>query len=225
MDGIFAGYATACKWYCNDKKVLWISQLVVHRDYRKRGLATGLLVRLAEDDVDIYGIASSHPAACLAAVRAFGGVGGEHRSESTPRYFTDRLWYQASPKLSFIKENAQMILESSPIRYIYEGELKGSLFELDGGSGIVSCIDTEFFVDHREALEALACLREEMRWSLGNLHEGFEFLLILEPRRHRAVDRSKSRSTSRSRSASESGPVPDAVSGAASGGTSEALID
>ena len=49
----------------------WITQLVVHKDYRERGLATGLLSVLREDDDDIYGVMSSHPAACLAAAKAF----------------------------------------------------------------------------------------------------------------------------------------------------------
>jgi hypothetical protein len=45
--------------------------LVVHRDYRERGLAVGLLNELKDND-DIYGLVSSHPAACVAAARVFG---------------------------------------------------------------------------------------------------------------------------------------------------------
>jgi hypothetical protein len=52
--------------------VCWVTQLVVHRNYREHGLATGLLNELRQDDDDIYGVVSSHPAACLAAVKAFG---------------------------------------------------------------------------------------------------------------------------------------------------------
>jgi hypothetical protein len=46
--------------------------LVVHRDYRERGLAAGLLNEIKQDEDDLYGIMSSHPAACLAASKAFG---------------------------------------------------------------------------------------------------------------------------------------------------------
>ena len=48
----------------------WVTQLVVHKDYRERGPATGLLSQLRQDD-DAYGVMSSHPAACLAAAKAF----------------------------------------------------------------------------------------------------------------------------------------------------------
>lgn len=52
--------------------VCWITQLVVVEEYRERGLATGLLRAIREGTDDVYGIASSHPAACLAAATAFG---------------------------------------------------------------------------------------------------------------------------------------------------------
>ena len=52
--------------------VCWVTQLVVHSDFRERGLAFGLLNYLRQDDDAIYGIMSSHPATCLAAAKAFG---------------------------------------------------------------------------------------------------------------------------------------------------------
>jgi hypothetical protein len=55
------------------KTVCWITQLVVHRDYRERSLAKGLLSELMEANDDIYGVMSSHLAACLATAKAFGG--------------------------------------------------------------------------------------------------------------------------------------------------------
>jgi hypothetical protein len=51
----------------------WITQLVVHRDYRERRLAARLLNELRQDDEDTYNVVSSHPAACLAIAKAFGG--------------------------------------------------------------------------------------------------------------------------------------------------------
>jgi hypothetical protein len=44
----------------------------VHSEYRERGLAVGLLNEIKQDGDDAYGIMSSHPAACLAAAKAFG---------------------------------------------------------------------------------------------------------------------------------------------------------
>lgn len=74
------------------RKVVWVTQLVVHSEYRERGLAKGLLSRLVEDDEGgiwretengdgdregdggtVYGIMSTHPGACRAAARVFGG--------------------------------------------------------------------------------------------------------------------------------------------------------
>lgn len=74
VDDCFAGNAFACRWAYNEKMVCWITQLVVHRDYRERRLAEGLLNQLIQDGDDIYGIMSSHPAACLAAAKAFGSM-------------------------------------------------------------------------------------------------------------------------------------------------------
>jgi hypothetical protein len=70
-----AGNAFAYRWSYGDKTVCWVTQLVVHSDFRERGLAAGLLDHLKQDDDAIYGLMSSHPAACLAAGRAFGSKG------------------------------------------------------------------------------------------------------------------------------------------------------
>ena len=72
VDGNLAGNAFACRWKWNDKTVCWVTQLVVHKDCRDNGLASDLLRTLREPTDDIYGIMSSHPAACLAAAKSFG---------------------------------------------------------------------------------------------------------------------------------------------------------
>jgi GNAT superfamily N-acetyltransferase len=72
VNGKLAGNAFACRWSVESRTVCWITQLVVHRDYRERGLATGLLNEVKLNGDDVYGIMSSHPAACLAAAKAFG---------------------------------------------------------------------------------------------------------------------------------------------------------
>jgi GNAT superfamily N-acetyltransferase len=71
VDGKLAGNAFVCRWTVADKTVCWITQLVVHRDYRERGLATGLLNSIMLEEDGLYGIMSSQPAACLAAANAF----------------------------------------------------------------------------------------------------------------------------------------------------------
>jgi hypothetical protein len=72
VHGKLAGNAFACRWTVDGKTVCWITQLVVHGDYRERGIASGLLKRIEQDGDHAYGVMSSHPAACLAAAKAFG---------------------------------------------------------------------------------------------------------------------------------------------------------
>jgi hypothetical protein len=67
-----AGNVFACRWTYNGKTVCWVTQLVVHRDFRERGIAVSLLNQMRQDDDELYGLMSSHPAACLAAAKAFG---------------------------------------------------------------------------------------------------------------------------------------------------------
>lgn len=90
-------------------------------------------------------------------------------------------------------------MKASPIRYIKNAKLRGNLFhpkdnpekddddDDDGGaSGLISSVDTEFWVDHTEPLKALARVRDMGgNWPLGELRDGHEFLLILEGRRRR----------------------------------------
>ncbi|MCJ1367446.1 hypothetical protein MMC16_006579 [Acarospora aff. strigata] len=136
----------------------------VGRKYRERGLAVDLLNQLRRDDDCIYGIASSHAAACLAAARAFGsGI--------------------EAIQLGFICEHAAAILKASPIGYIKDAKVRGELFNPEVTHGTVSSVDTNYICDHTEPLEALENVREVMDWPLGELIEGYEFLVILEARR------------------------------------------
>ena len=93
--------------------------------------------------------------------------------------------------LEFMKDNAQSIMKASPVGYVRDAKLRGRLFDSEDTSGPVSSVDTGFFVDHEQPLEALAWVRESMDWPLGELFDGYEFLLILEAKR-----RSRSRPSS-----------------------------
>ncbi|KAF2023975.1 hypothetical protein EK21DRAFT_79750 [Setomelanomma holmii] len=175
VGGRLAGNAFACRWNVGDKIICWITQLVVHHEYRERGLAAGLLNETRMDGDDVYGVMSSHPAACLAAAKAFGS------SINTI-------------SLDFIKDNAESIMKASPVDYVQNAKLRGSLFYPGDSSGLVSCVDTSFFVDHEEPLEALTWVKENMEWPLGELLDGHEFIMVLPTRRHA---RSRSRSAGR----------------------------
>ncbi|KAF2841088.1 hypothetical protein M501DRAFT_1002195 [Patellaria atrata CBS 101060] len=172
VNGHLAGNAFSCRWSVDGRTICWITQLVVHRAYRERGLAVGLLNETRLDGNDIYGLMSSHPAACLAALKAFG-----HSFNTV--------------SLEFMKKYAESIMKVSPVTYVRDAKLRGSLFDSKDTNGLVSSVDTGFFVDHEEPLEALALVRESMEWPLGELLDGHEFILILQARR-----RSRSRSSS-----------------------------
>ncbi|KAL2045869.1 hypothetical protein ABVK25_011972 [Lepraria finkii] len=57
--------------------------------------------------------------------------------------------------MDFIHENAKAVMKGAPIDYVRDAKLPGSLFDPEDSSGLVSSVDTDFFVDHAEPLEAL----------------------------------------------------------------------
>jgi hypothetical protein len=79
------------------------------------------------------------------------------------------------------------MMKASPIRYIKNAKCHGRLFNPKITDGSISCVDTRFFVDHAEPLEALRRVRENNDWPLGELIAGHEYLLIVEARRSRAT--------------------------------------
>jgi hypothetical protein len=95
--------------------------------------------------------------------------------------------------VGFIRDNAEAITKASPISYVRDAKLRGSLFDPEDTSGVISSVYTNFFVDHTEPLEALAWVKEGLDWPLGELLDGYEFLLMTEVRRR---DRSRSRPAS-----------------------------
>lgn len=161
VNGKLVGHAFANRWTVQGKSICWVTQLVVHREYRRRGLALGLLQAVKRDEDNAYGILSSHPAACLAAIKAFG--------KSINPISHD-----------YIRDNAESIVRASPVRYIQEARLRGKLFDPDTNDGLVSCADTRFYVDHKEPLEALNQLQRYMDWPLGSLLDGHEFLVLIQ---------------------------------------------
>ena len=162
VDGTLAGHAFACRWRHKGLTVCWITQLVVDKSFRNIGLATTLLNALRCNTDNIYGIMSSHPAACLAAAKVFCGA-------------IERV------SLDYIVTQADAILKSSPIPYIRDARPHGSLFKDE--SEMVSGVDTGFFVDHDEPNAALEAIKNDLPWPLGDLAEGHEFLLIIQQRR------------------------------------------
>jgi hypothetical protein len=77
-------------------------------------------------------------------------------------------------------------MKASPIPYIKNAKLSGTLFDSDDSTGLVSGVNTGFFVDHEEPLEALELVKQYWQWPLGDLPDGQEYLLILPGKRIRS---------------------------------------
>jgi len=80
---------------------------------------------------------------------------------------------------NFIAQHAKEIFDVTPIEYLKDIKLRGELFEDNCTSGAVSCVNTEFYVDHAEPLDALGVYKQTTGWCLGELPDGHEFLIIL----------------------------------------------
>ncbi|KAI2375422.1 hypothetical protein LOY91_002179 [Ophidiomyces ophidiicola] len=204
VDGVLAGHVFACRWTYrsqddddddNDsssspgRTVCWITQLVVHREYRRRGLATGLLNELRETNSsgggEVCGILSSHPAACLTVAKTtyFQCLLASARFSHLLSFYLTFLPLGSRIRLDFIQAHAAAIMKASPVSYVRDARLHGSLFDsATNPHGAVSSADTNFHVDHREPSAALAEIRATMDhyWPLGDLGgDRHEYLLIV----------------------------------------------
>ncbi|PPR02729.1 hypothetical protein CVT26_009440 [Gymnopilus dilepis] len=161
-------------------KAGWITQLVVHPSHRRQYIATYLLQHLKThplfQDVTAVGLASSHPAS-VAALAKYNDVNTKIHTISLP----------------FIAKTAPLIIATTPINYLKDAKLLGSLFRVspagsDSNPGVISAIDTQFHVDHTEPLEVLKAFKDSASesgeeggkgWVLGELEEGHEFLIVV----------------------------------------------
>lgn len=81
-------------------------------------------------------------------------------------------------------------MKVSPIPYIRDAKLCGSLFDPGDSTGLVCGVDTGFFVDHEEPLDALERVKGIWEWPLGDLLDGHEYLLVLPAKQRRSRSRS-----------------------------------
>lgn len=154
VDGELAGNVFACEWQYEDHPVLWITQLVVHSRFRSRGIAKTMLNKLKQTRIWGYGIASSHAHAIMAASSALG------RHSFDP---------------NFIKEHAEKVMAVSPIPYV-----RDAIFG-DVDDDVIPTVDTDFFVDHTEPVQALESVKASgVNW-FGGLPDRHEYLLFINP--------------------------------------------
>lgn len=71
-NGQLIGNVFTSRWKWDGKTVCWVTQLVVHKNHRGKGIATMLLRHAMAESDGVYGIMSSHPYACVAAATTFG---------------------------------------------------------------------------------------------------------------------------------------------------------
>ena len=116
--GNLVGHCIYQSFECSDSQCIWVTQLVVHTDFRSRGIAKDLLRLIWLEDYDVMGIISSNPYAimCLESV-------------------TELEIY-----VPWIREFAPMVLETKPITYFPDS--------LDENSpGDLCSVYTDFPVD------------------------------------------------------------------------------
>jgi 2-polyprenyl-3-methyl-5-hydroxy-6-metoxy-1,4-benzoquinol methylase len=149
--GELVGYAIAVRLKIpNSGNITWVTQLVVHTDYRNQNVAKNILHSIwGYSDDFAWGLIS----ACPYAVRAL---------EKATRRRCDPLR---------IKKDIEKILFAGMdvVHYIP----KKKEYNVDNK---VSMINTEFFVDHSNVDSMLdAVTSEEVNWKLGRLKEGWEW--------------------------------------------------
>ncbi|KAG1778111.1 hypothetical protein EV702DRAFT_1179095 [Suillus placidus] len=145
------------------KAVGWVTQLVVdeavHQCYVMTQLLQTLKVHAPFSCINIVGLVSSHPAACNALAKYAGAD-------------------LKDVDLDFIRVHANWILQSSPISYLNDAQLRGTLFEDNCDHGSILSVFTKFYVNHAEPLRVLASYQNKGQWCLGELADGHEFLAI-----------------------------------------------
>lgn len=70
--------------------------------------------------------------------------------------------------LDFSKQHAAGVIRVSPVSYIKGAKCCGSLFLTEDAARLRCGLDSNFFVDHTEPLEALARLKETGEWPLSD---------------------------------------------------------
>ena len=79
------------------------------------------------------------------------------------------------------KARGHAIMRSSPVHYVKSAAPRGSVFEQNVYDGSICAAFTDFWVDHKEPMDALKNMRDNsIHWPLGELPDGCEFLVLAE---------------------------------------------
>lgn len=146
------GYAIALQLKVPSYGIIsWVTQLVVHKDYRNIEIAKNLLLSIwGFSDHYAWGIISANPY----AIRAL---------EKTTRRRSDPMR---------IKRNIRKILSIGSEHLPYLSEKTETFINRE-----VSKINTEFYVDHSDVETMVRqVITEDTPWTLGYLEEGWEWI-------------------------------------------------
>jgi hypothetical protein len=164
-------------------KVSWITQLVVHSDYRQRGVAKKLCrLAWAVDHYYAAGLVTSHPY----AVRALERATQRSCDRATSMHAAHEIVacctvpYVQGKTLCF--EDGRYVHPS-----MYTAAQAHSSSALTGFVQTIACpcahiaccrclIDTHFFVDHTGVNHILQAEMQRNNWKLGQLERGKEFV-------------------------------------------------
>lgn len=149
--GDLIGYAIAVIAQNHKKEnIAWVTQLVVHEDYRNKSVAKRILYRIwGQSSFKAWGIVSANPFAIRALEKAT-------RRRCDPSFIKDHY-------KDLLRFGAQYIPYISP-----ELTAKCNLWE--------SSINTDFHIDHAEVPVMLEkATGKGAKWCLGDLDEGWEW--------------------------------------------------
>lgn len=143
-------YAICNRFDTPNGKISWISQLVVHRDYRHQGIAKQILNSIwGFSDHYAWGLATSSPYAIRALEKAT-------RRRVVPNK---------------IKENLDFIVPFvNSIFYLRDKEISVS--------PDLSVVNSLFFVDHANVNSQIEDVSSDCEWTLGNISDGQEWLAV-----------------------------------------------
>lgn len=151
IDGKIVGYAIAFRHMIdNYGYISWVTQLVVHKDFRRQGIATNILLSIWQMSDDFaWGIVTSNPYAVRALETAT-------RRESIPVIISDNL-----DAVMLAAENTTYITQDIEKKI----------------NDVCSQLNTKFNVSHDRIEERLANVTKDGRkWRLGDtLDEGWEW--------------------------------------------------
>lgn len=140
-------------FYVYTQEMVWITQLVVHADYRRRGFGTRLCSMACRvlDKIQFAGLVSSNPFAVKSLEKAMG----------------------ETVNVTLVEKHASTALTKLSIPYITSDMVE---VQYDHERCFKCLCHTKFHVDHSEvdfARESLA------HWHLGNLGDGDEYLALV----------------------------------------------